>query len=213
MKALYSTAGRVPLSRVLREYRAALLPLAIVLALNLVALVAVVWPLSQRVTTVEQRADAAESRRATAQADLERAQALQETKVRATQDLDTFYKQVLPANVGAARRILQLKLRQQAAAHDVEYQGGGSTEEELSASNLLRLTMSMRLTGSYEDIRGFIHDLETSPDFVVIEEVSLSDPGRGETGLAVALQVSTYYRNAAATITPTPGPAQGTNGR
>ena len=194
MRALYSMGGSVPLARVLREHRAALLPLAIVLGINLVALVAVVLPLSQRAAGAEQRAIAAERERVTAEADFKRAETLRAAKSRATEELDTFYRDVLPANVGVARRMLQLKLRQQADAHGVEYQGGGSTEDELDDSSLLRLTMSMRLSGSYDDIRAFIYDLETSPDFLVIDHVRLSEANRAE-GLELALSVSTFYRN------------------
>jgi Tfp pilus assembly protein PilO len=199
MKALYSNGGSVPLARVMREHRAALLPLAILFAINVIALLLVVLPLSQRAASAEQRAMAAERNRAAAEADFKRAETLRAAKSRATEDLDTFYREVLPANVGVARRLLNLKLRQQADAHGVEYQGSGSTEDELDDSSLLRLTMSMRLAGSYEDIRGFIYDLETSPEFVVIEHVRLSEATRAE-GLELALDVSTYYRNPRAAV-------------
>jgi Tfp pilus assembly protein PilO len=214
MRALYSTGGSVPLARVVREYRAAFLPLAIVLGINLVALIAVVLPLAQRADTAEQRAVAAERDRVAAEADFKRAETLRAAKSRATEELDTFYRDVLPANVGVARRMLQLKLRQQADAHGVQYQGGGTTEEELDDSTLLRLTMSMRLSGSYDDIRAFIYDLETSPDFLVIEHVRLSEATRTE-GLELAMDVSTFYRNpraAVRTSAPSSGQAGG-NGR
>jgi Tfp pilus assembly protein PilO len=206
MKALYSIGGSVPLARVLREHRAALLPLVVVLAINVIALIAVVLPLKQRAAGAEQRAIAAERERQAAEADFKRAETLRSAKSRATEDLDAFYREVLPTNVGVARRIMQLKLRQQAAAHGVEYQGSGSTEEELDDSNLLRLTMSMQLAGSYEDIRAFIYDLETSPEFVVIDHVRLTEASRAE-GLELALEVSTYYRN------PRAAARTGANGR
>jgi Tfp pilus assembly protein PilO len=206
MKALYSTGARVPLSRVIQEHRTALVPLALILGINLIALVALVLPLSQRVGAAEQRAEAAERQRVQAEADFKRAEALQSAKSRATEDLDTFYRDVLPLNVGAARRILQLKLRQLAAAHDVEYQGGGSTEEEIRDSTLLRLTMTMDLHGSYDDIRAFIYDVETAPDFVVIEQVRLSEATQAS-GLEVSLAVSTYYR------APSPAVQAATNAR
>jgi Tfp pilus assembly protein PilO len=199
MKALYSTSGRVPLARVLREHRAALVPLGIVLAINLVTLGAVVLPLSQRAATIEERALAAERTREAAEADFRRAEVLQASNSRATEDLERFYRDVLPLNVAAARRVLQLKLRQQATANGVEYQGSGTTEEQLRNSNLLRLAMSMRLAGSYDDIRGFIHELEAAPDFVVIEQVRLSEATSAE-GLELALDVSTFYRQASAAI-------------
>ena len=206
MKALYAIGRSVPLARVLREHRAALVPLAVALAINAVALIAVVLPLNQRAAGAEQRAVAAERERQAAEADFKRAETLRAAKSRATEDLDAFYRDVLPTNVAVARRIMQLKLRQQAAAHGVEYQGSGSTEQELDDSNLLRLTMSMQLAGSYDDIRGFIHELETSPEFVVIDHVRLTEASRAE-GLELALNVSTYYRNPRAPV------RTGTNGR
>jgi Tfp pilus assembly protein PilO len=194
MRALYSSGGQVPWARVLREHRAALLPLAVVLVVNLVALGAVVLPLSQRASSLEERALAAERTREAAEQEFKRAELLRASNSRATEDLDRFYRDVLPANVAAARRVLQLKLRQQAEAHGVVYQGSGTTEEQLRDSNLLRLAMSMRLAGSYNDIRGFIHELESAPDFVVIEQVRLSEATGVQEGLELALDVSTYYR-------------------
>jgi hypothetical protein len=193
MKALYTLGGTVPAIRVVREYRAALLPLALVLAINLVALVALVLPLTRSVSSNEARAQAAEKQQAVAEAEFKRAEALREANARATEDLETFYQQVLPGNVAAARRVLQLKLRQQAQEHGVSYQGGDTNEEEIRDSNLLRLTMSMRLTGAYDDIRGFIYELETAPDFVIIENLRLAE-GDLNQPLGVALEVSTYYR-------------------
>jgi Tfp pilus assembly protein PilO len=199
VRALYSMGGAVPAGRVVREHRAALLPLAVILAINIVALFAVVLPLSQRAAGAEQRAVAAERNESVAEADFKRAETLQVAKSRATEELTTFYTGVLPSDVGAARRILQLKLRQQAAAHGVEFQGSGSSEEEVRDSQLLRLTIAMRLSGSYNDIRGFIYDLETSPEFVVIDQISLSEANR-TSGLELAMDVSTYYRNPRAAV-------------
>lgn len=205
MKALYSVTGQVPLARIIREYRAVLLPLGIVLAANLIALVAVVLPLSARVSSNEQRAEAAERQRAQAGADFQRAEALRQAQTQATVDLETFYAQVLPANVTAARRIMQLRLQQTAREHDLHYQGSGTTEEALRDSNLLRLTMSVRLAGEYDDIRAFIYELETSPDFVVIDDVALALGTALDAPLAVSMQVSTYYRAPAAVQTGADG--------
>lgn len=193
MKALYSTAGAVPVRRVLREYRAAVVPLAVILIVNLVAFVVVMLPLAARVTATERRAEAAEQTRAKAEAEFVQAESLRAGRDQATGDLETFYAKVLPPNVAAARRLLQLKLPQQAREHDVRYQGGGTTEQEIRDSQLLRLTMQTRLTGEYRDIRAFIHALETAPEFVVIDNLRLVEGNDGG-ALAVYLDVSTYYR-------------------
>ena len=38
----------------------------------------------------------------------------------------------------------------------------------------MRLDTSMVLRGRYEDVREFIYDIETAPDFVVINDVTLA---------------------------------------
>lgn len=218
MKALYSSAGAVPLNRVLREYRAAVVPLVVILLANLVAFGAVVLPLAGRVTATEQRAEAAERARATAEAEFVQAESLRAGRDQATGDLETFYARVLPANVAAARRVLQLKLPQQAREHDVRYQGGGTTEQEVRDSQLLRLTMQTRLTGEYRDIRAFIYALETAPEFVVIDNLRLVEGNEEGAPLAVYLDVSTYYRartpaEPSAAPTAAAAPAAEGNGR
>jgi hypothetical protein len=90
MKALYSVTGRVPWARIAAEHRTALLPLAVVLAANLVALAAVVYPLGQRVSTNEQRAEMAERQRVQAAAEFSRAQTLRDSQKHATTDIETL---------------------------------------------------------------------------------------------------------------------------
>lgn len=205
MKALYSVSRTVSFNRVLRDYRAVLWPLGLVLAVNLVVLVAVVWPLSQSVASNERRAEAAERQRATAEAEFRQAEALRDGKSKASSDLETFYSQILPVNTAAARRVLQLKLQQQARAHAVSYQSGGATEEAIRDSALLRLTMQMRLSGEYDDIRGFIYEIETSPDFLVIDNLKLAEGTDQSAPLSVYLEVSTYYRASPGAPVPTSG--------
>jgi hypothetical protein len=54
----------------------------------------------------------------------------------------------------------------------------------------------MVLTGTYSDVRAFIHQLETAPEFVVVDNIEL---GQGADGgpLGVTLHLSTYYRETA----------------
>ncbi len=194
MNALYSVGQSVPLGRVIREHRAALLPLGVVLALNLVVLVAVVLPLSRSVASGEQRAEAAEREQAAAQAEFKKAEALRDGKARATRDLDTFYKEVLPPNVAVARRLLGFKLQVQAREHDVHFESSTTTEQDVRDSNLRRLTGQAVLSGDYASIRSLIYDLETSSDFLVIDKVVLGEGEDENAPLSVTMGVSTYYR-------------------
>ena len=55
----------------------------------------------------------------------------------------------------------------------------------------------MILSGSYADMRTFIHALETAPEFVVIDNVSLAEDDPDADSLVVTLRLSTYYREPA----------------
>ena len=51
----------------------------------------------------------------------------------------------------------------------------------------------MVLAGEYEDIRRFIYELETAPEFILIEEVILSQGDKAEQDLVLTLGVATYF--------------------
>ena len=59
----------------------------------------------------------------------------------------------------------------------------------------LREAVCFHATGDseYEDIRRFIYELETAPEFILIEEVVLSQGDESEEALVLTLGVSTYY--------------------
>jgi hypothetical protein len=194
MKALYSVSQTVPAARVIREHRTALIPLGIVLAINIVVLIAVVLPLSRSVTSNEERATAALHAQQSAEAGFRQAEAEREGKSRATADLDTFYRQVLPADVAAARRIADVKVQQLARRHDVRYDKGSTNSTPIRDSTLEQLKTSATLAGDYENVRAFIYELETAPDFVVIENLVLAEGTDAGAPLALELELSTFYR-------------------
>lgn len=196
MKALYSSGTAVPFSRVLREHRTAVLPLGILLAVNILVLLGLVLPLARRAQTNEARATSAEQALQAAESEYRQAQAMREGKDRASKELETFYKQVLPADVTAARRLLHLKLQQMARRHGLDFGRGSTIFDEIRGSSLERMTSTIQLTGDYDDIRSFIHDLETSADFVVIDNLVLAEGIEANAPLSFALDLSTYYLKA-----------------
>lgn len=193
MRALFSPGAEVPLARAMHEHRGWLVPLAIALVVNAVLLVAVVLPLSRGVAGNEQRAAAAQTALAAAEQDLKAAEAQRDGKAQATTDLDVFYREVLPKDVSDARRLTHVKLAQMAATHDVLYERGSTSAQRIKDSALERLHVSMSLAGEYEDIRAFLHALETAAEFVVIDNMVLTDDARDSGGLSLTLDVSTYY--------------------
>jgi hypothetical protein len=52
----------------------------------------------------------------------------------------------------------------------------------------------MVLTGSYEGMRMFLHQLEAAPEFVVVDDVGLAEGSAAERDLALTIQLSTYFR-------------------
>jgi len=194
MRALFTFGADVPTGRVLAEQRRWLVPLGVVLAINLVVLTLVVLPLRQSVQSGASRAQASGQSLRAAMADLKDAEATRDGQAQASADLDRFYASVLPVDMSTARRMTHLKLSQLARSHDVIFQGGGASTEALRDSTLERLKVNYALTGDWDDIRQMIYEIETGPDFVVIDNVRLVEGSETNAPLSLTLDLSTYYR-------------------
>jgi Tfp pilus assembly protein PilO len=182
--------------RIFGEHRRVLLPLLIALAANVVLYAAAVYPLSQRVANIEERNRAAEQQLAAARREHGQALGTMTGKDRAGKELETFYTRVLPANVTEARRLTYLRLAQLAGQTGLRLER--QTVKEMAdrrVETLRALQIDMELTGSYPAMRAFIYQLETAPEFVVIDNVQLSEGADGNGQLRVAMQVSTYFRS------------------
>lgn len=194
MKALYAFGADVPWSRVVADHRRWLVPVAILLAINMMVLVAVVMPMRRAAESGTSQAAASAADLNAALADLKNAEATRDGQSQASTDLDRFYREVLPANFAAARRLTQLRLPQMASAQDVAFGRGTTRQEALRDSPLERLNVSCSLSGEWNDIRQLIYQIETGPDFLVIDNVALSEGGSAGAPLALELEISTYFR-------------------
>jgi Tfp pilus assembly protein PilO len=186
--------GMTLVRRAMSEHRRVVLPLAIALGINVAVYAAVVYPLSQRVANIEQRDRNAEEQLLAAQRDHAQAAGTLSGKDRAATELASFYKDVLPSDLAGARRLTHLRLAQLARESNLKFLH--SSFEPVSERNrtLTRLKIEMVLAGSYTDMRAFIHELETSPEFVVIDNVALGEGAEGGP-LSVTVHLSTYYRD------------------
>ena len=63
-------------------------------------------------------------------------------------------------------------------------------------SSLVRYTSKVELAGGYRDVRAFIHELETAPEFVVIDDITLTEEDVEGGLLQLTLQLSTYFQAA-----------------
>jgi hypothetical protein len=181
------------LQRILREKRTIILPLVVVLLANIAAYALVVRPLGVRSANAADRARvAAESLRAAA-ADRDAARALVAGKSLAEQELATFYDKVLPADLSAARRMTYAPLPALARRTNVKYDASHTSIEPVKNQRLGRLRIGMVLEGDYDSVRRFIYELETTPGFVIIDDVTLAQNSTDKP-LALTLELSAYFR-------------------
>ena len=190
-----SDAHQSVIQRVIAEHRRVVYALIAGVVINFLVFGFFVYPLQRDVANVEQRTRAAEEALAAAQADYARANGTLTGKDRALKELDTFYGSVLAQDLTGARRLTFARLAQLAAKSQLDFERRKYEPVVERGSNLTRLKVTMDLAGSYADIRDFIHEIESSPEFVVIDDVGLMEEGvQNGDSVRLTLQLSTYFR-------------------
>ena len=185
------------LKRILIEHRSLVAPLAIALLSNIGVYALVVYPLGEKSAGAADRAIAAVNSREAAERDQAAAAALIAGKSHAEQELSTFYDKVLPADLAAARRMTYAHLPALARQASVKYEERRfEVDQAPKTARLGHLRIRMVLQGEYEGLRQFIYDLETTPEFIIIDDVTLSQDEANKP-LTLMLELSTYYRVAA----------------
>jgi hypothetical protein len=188
-----SQPSRTLLRRVLAEKRGLILPLAIAAVATVAVYALVDYPLGVKSAGAADRAERAAMSLRAAEQDYAGAKALVAGKTRAEQELTTFYGKVLPANQLAAVRLTYLPLSGIAKKANVQLlTRRWQPEVPQKDARLVRLRVVASFTGDYESFRQFVYDLETAPEFVIIDHLSIAvgDPSRP---LAFTLELSTYY--------------------
>ena len=183
------------LRRVLADKRAFVVLVAAGLALDAGLYGLAVYPWTHKVEDARRRATTAAANREAARQRFAIARRAADGKNRADAELLTFYRQILPRDLAGARALTFARLAALADEHDLMMQRRASAPDRDEDSRLARLRVSMLLSGAYRDIRRFIHALETAPEFVIIEEIVLSQGDETEAGEVLSLELSTYYRH------------------
>jgi Tfp pilus assembly protein PilO len=180
-------------SRVFREKRSVILPLLVGLLVNALVYLFVVQPLAARSANVADRAMAASNAARVAEREQVIARDLVSGKARADEELNAFYQKVLPADLTAARRMTYSSLPALARRTNVRYDTRRfDTPEPDKDDRLARLQIRMVVQGEYENLRRFIFELESAPEFVIIDDVTLTEGAEGD-ALTLRLDLSTYY--------------------
>jgi Tfp pilus assembly protein PilO len=186
----------IPTRRVFTEKRSLIVPLVIAVIANIALYIIVVYPLSQKVAGGEQAARASSTALDAAKRDYAAARATVAGKGQADEELRKFYGEVLPPDMSGARRITFLRMEQLARQCGLRLERETSDPKPERDSQLVKFTYTASLSGEYRNIRRFIHELETAPEFLVLENVELSQSETETRGLNVNVQIATYYRAA-----------------
>lgn len=184
--------------RILSEKRSMIVALAIVLLANIGVYVFVVYPLGVRSAGAAARADNATVSLRAAERDYAAARALVAGTTSADQELQTFYGKVLPGDFSSARRLTYTTLPELArkAGIQITQRNTDVDETSMKQTSLSRLVIKILLQGDYENFRRFLYDLESAPEFVIIDDVTMAQV---ETTRALTFNVnlSTYFRKGA----------------
>ena len=114
-------------------------------------------------------------------------------KARAEQELLTFYGKVLPTDQLAAVRLTYGPLPALAKKANVRVVSRHWTAETPKRdARLARLTVRVELEGDYDAFRQFMYQLETAPEFVIVDDVNISMINANKP-LVFGLNLSTYY--------------------
>ena len=189
-----SDATQSVLQRVIGKHRRVVYALIAGAVLNILVFAFLVYPLQSDVANVEQRTRAAEAALAASQADFARANGTLTGKDRALKELNTFYNKVLAQDLTGARRVTFAWLADLASESGLDFERRKYEPVVERGSNLTRLKIDMNLAGSYTDVRDFIHAIESSPEFVVIDDVTLAEGAQSGDALRLTLRLSTYFR-------------------
>ncbi len=180
--------------RILREKRSLVIPLALGAILNMAAYGLIVYPLGVKSVGAAGRAAAAARTLKAGEQEVAAARALVTGRSRAEQELSTFYDKVLPADLSAARRLTYASLPALARKTSVTFlDRQTASDPPAKDSRIGVLRVRTRLQGDYGNLRQFIFELESAPEFVIIDDVALAQSDVSKP-LTLTLQLSTYYR-------------------
>jgi Tfp pilus assembly protein PilO len=182
------------LGQIFGDYRRLILALAVVAIVNMAVDALVIYPLSLKVGSSERRAATVTEQLHAAQKDSDGVHATLAKTGQAESDLARFYKDVLPADISGARRLTYARLASMASEHNLTIVQRSYALDDSYKGRLERLQIEMSINGEYPDIRDFIYAVETAPEFVVIENVGVTEGARAQSGLTVALRLATYFR-------------------
>ena len=107
-------------------------------------------------------------------------------------NLNQFYSEVLSTK---SERFIsfQREVRDIAGKYNINVDAISYPREAFPKDKVTKLSAVMPLAGSYESLREFIHTIEKSPSFIVIESIQLANSTEGGVILGLNITLSTYF--------------------
>ena len=110
---------------------------------------------------------------------------------KAQEDLEQFRKILLTKNEfakGVINHLSEVAKRLNLDLPTVSYKPGDEKER------LTKMDFSFTVSGSYDSLRRFIYAIETSSDFLIIEDLELAQHSKDAGSLQLQLRLATYLK-------------------
>lgn len=122
-------------------------------------------------------------------------QALEEIERRAEVNrlrVEEFYGRWLSSEADRLTQVIA-EVKTMARNSGVRTSGFRYPEEVLEQFDLVRRSIVFSVEGSYQQLRRFIHALELSEQFLILEEIGVNDSGGSSSDVRVRLSLSTLF--------------------
>jgi hypothetical protein len=184
--------------RIYLERRQVILPVVGFLVANIAVLILALLPLVKSVSDNQTAANESRAKLAMSQMANKKVKDARSGRDVAQQELGKFYSKVLPRNHDVAVSLLNFQVRQAAVDAGLKVDETQTVPTDERESKLAKVATHWKLNVGYQNIRRFLYAIETAQEFVVVEKVELVQKSNdlanpGANGLAVGLDISTYY--------------------
>jgi Tfp pilus assembly protein PilO len=179
-------------------WRRRLLPVVVIAAgLNLLVLVAFTVPRSWRLSRVASRAGSLREEVARERALTTAQKMLVDTAQGNARDLERFYRDLVERREESLLPTLE-EIETMARQPGLAAGKRGYTREAIKDTPLTRVAIKLPLEGSYQNLVGFLEEVERGKRFLTVDKIALS-PNRDDRGSRAKLQVelSAFFKEPA----------------
>lgn len=108
--------------------------------------------------------------------------------------VEEFYGLWLSSEADRLTQVIA-EVKRMAGASGVQASGFRYPDEALEEFDLVRRSIVFSAEGSYQELRRFIHALERSEQFLILDEIGISETAGDSTDVRVRISVSTLFLN------------------